>query len=62
MEEEKENRKKLDSIIEDLKSKCESKEQQFNEIMNQKKELNENLMNLEKQVFNFYMNQKNFFT
>ena len=50
MEEEKESKKKLDFVYVDLKNKFESEKCSLTELINQKKDLNETIINLEKQV------------
>ena len=50
MEEEKESKKKLDFVYVDLKNKFESEKSSLTELINQKKDLNETIINLEKQV------------
>lgn len=51
LEEECERIKKFDYIFSELNSKLEAEKRSFNEISNQKKDLNEIVISLEKQVF-----------
>ena len=57
MEEEKESKKKLDFVYIDLRNKFESEKSSLAELINQKKDLNEAIINLEKQV-NFRYSKK----
>jgi len=50
VEEEKESKKKLDFVYVDLKNKFEREKCSLTELINQKKDLNETIINLEKQV------------
>lgn len=50
MEEEKESKKKLDFVYIDLRNKFESEKSSLAEMINHKKDLNEAIINLEKQV------------
>lgn len=49
-DEEKEKKSKLENLCNELNNQYEKEKQLLNEIMNQKKDLNETLINLEKQV------------
>lgn len=49
-DEERESNKKKDYLLNELNIKFEKEKTSFNEIINHKKELNEKLINLEKQV------------
>ena len=49
-EEEKDAKKKVECSLQELNSKYEIEKQSLTDAMNQKKDLNENLINLEKQV------------
>jgi hypothetical protein len=53
-EEEKEKKKKLENLCAELNSKYEKEKQLLNEMTNHKKDLNETLINLEKQVRKTY--------
>lgn len=50
LDEEKELKKKKDYLLNELNIKFEKEKSSFNEMINHKKELNEKLINLEKQV------------
>lgn len=50
LDEERESIKNKDYLINELNRKVEKEKISFNEIVNQKKEINEKLINLEKQV------------
>lgn len=55
MEEEKENTKNLDYQFNELKTKYEKDRQLLSETVNQKKDLNETVITLEKKVFYFFL-------